>query len=77
VKQTATLTVHDVEYRRSQRYTIDCQHGTTTAVFKPGESISEEELIRALVERHSTRERCRCAAGLAKAAKEGRRDYRS
>jgi hypothetical protein len=67
MKQSATLTVFEVEHRGSQRYVIDCQHGMTSAVFKAGESITEEELIRALVERHSARERCRCARNLARA----------
>jgi hypothetical protein len=64
--RTATLTVHDVDHRRSKRLIIDCQHGTTTAVFKPhpDNAVTEEELVADMVRRHSARERCRCAQTL-------------
>ena len=63
----ATLTATDVDHRRSKRLMIDCAHGTTTAVFKPDPEnvVSEREVVAAMVERHSTRHRCRCAKQLA------------
>ena len=48
-----------------QRLTLDCGHGTTVGYLLPGTApIPQNEILRALLERHDREERCGCTRRL-------------
>jgi hypothetical protein len=65
---TATLTARDaVEYGPGRRFIgIDCDHGTTTSVYKNGDDLqlTDADIVRATVAKHWYTEGCRCTRKL-------------
>jgi hypothetical protein len=65
VSATLTITPRPDLGERVKEYVIDCPHGTTTGLAVDGRiKMSDDGIVRALLARHDTAERCRCTREL-------------